>query len=248
MKKLVLTAVAVVTALACAAVAFAQTPPTLTVTGKVTPLQVGTKAKPKGGQLNIEFQVNEESRTTIDRITYTIPSGIKLDGTGFPTCSQDTLANEGPGACPPKSKIGTGSADALILGPQPTPLDFQVTIFVGGPKTLTLYLETQLFNLPIEGRIEGNKLIVEIPERVYRPVGNTYSSVTRVDATLGKAAVTTGSGAKKKTRNYVSLIGCKNKKHKTGVELHSIPNNEPVQQENISATDTAPCKKAATRR
>lgn len=245
MKKLVLLGLTVTTALAFAAVAIAQysAPATVDLTGSIKPKKAGTKAKPANGKVNLKFVVNEESNTTIDRITYTLDKDVKLNGKGFPTCSVDFLATNPVSACPKKSRIGKGSAKAL-LGPSKTPLDFVVTVLVGGPKKITLYLDTNLFDIPIEGTLKGRKLDIPLPERVYRPVAGLYAYVTEVDATIGKAAIKKKKGKKKKTVPYVSIKGCTGGNHSYKVDLHAIPNPNPPAAENLSDSGSSKCKAA----
>src|SRR4051812_26121553 len=110
-----------------AAVAFAQynVPPTLTYQATVTPTKGGSSKKPKNALLHTVFNVNKESKSTLRRIEYTVPSKLKLDGKGFKKCSADTINQKGESVCPKGSKVGTGAATAL-LGPQQTPLNFSV--------------------------------------------------------------------------------------------------------------------------
>lgn len=245
MRKLIVLALSVTTALAVAAVAFAQSAaPTITSTFKVTPTKAGTKAKPKGGLVNTVFNVNPESNSTLSRIEYTIPAGVKLDGTGFPTCTVEFIAQNGDTDCPKGSKVGTGGATAL-LGPQKAPLNFDVSVYVDGPKTLSLYLVTNLFTLPIRADIKGQQVGFDIPAPVQQPVSGLYSYVTSVTANLGKqSGIPATAKVKGKTRNFASVINCKGGKHTGKVKAFLANNPNPPSVPFLEATSTSSCKAA----
>jgi hypothetical protein len=244
-KKLALVALTVTTAFACVAVALAQTAPTITSTFKITPSKAGTKKKPKNGLVNTVFNVNAESESTLKRIEYTIPKGVKLDGTGFPTCSDEYIAANGDEGCPKGSKVGTGAATAL-LGPQKSQLNFDVEVYAAGPKALTLYLKTSLFTIPIPATIVGQKVAFDIPERVQSPVNGLYSYVTSVTANLGRqTAIPATTKVKGKTRYFASVIGCTGGKHTGAVKAFLANNPNPPSVPFISATATSKCKAAS---
>jgi hypothetical protein len=249
LRKLVLIGLTVTAVFAIAAVAIAQYAlPTMTVETAITPAKGGTKKKPKNALVHTVFRVNADSNSTLKRIEYAIPSKIKLDGTGFKTCSVQTIAAKGESACPKGSRVGTGAATAL-LGPQKSPLNFSVNVYAAGKKSLTLYLVTSLFTLPIPATITAdNKVVFDIPDRVQQPVPGLYSYVTSVTADLGKqpgikASVKTGKGKKRKTRYFASLRGCSGKKHTLGVTAFLADNPNPPKQPSISGTGTSACKK-----
>lgn len=252
MRKLVLVAVASITAFAFAAVAIAQTAPTITSTFKISPKKAGTKKKPKNGNVNAVFNINPESESTLSRIEYTIPKGVKLNGKGFPTCSVDYISQNGDEGCPKNSKVGTGAATAL-LGPQKSQLDFDVTVYAAGPKALTLYLVTNLFTIPIDAKISGQKVSFDIPERVQQPVSGLYSYVTSVTANLGKqkgisASIKKGRGKKKKVKYFASVVDCKGGKHTGGIKAFFAPNPEPPTVASVESTSSSKCKPAKKNR
>jgi hypothetical protein len=234
--------------LAAAAVAFAQNPaPVMNATLKVTPTDAGTAKKPKTGNVTIAFDINPESRSTVSRIEYTIPSKVKLNTTGFKTCSADYINANGDDGCSPKAKVGTGSATAL-LGPTGSQLNFTIDIYSGGPKALTLYLQTSLFNIAIPGKINGQIVAVDIPERVQSPVNGLYAYITGVDARLGKQTgikgqLTKGSGKKKKTYRFVSVIGCPAAGHLASVKAILTANPSPPPTPSVEDGASSACTK-----
>jgi hypothetical protein len=259
-RKLAITGLALVAAIAMSAVAFAQSAaPTITATGSVAPANAGTKAKPANGLYTTVFNVNPESDSTLSRIEYTIPSNVKLSGKGFKSCSADFINANGDDGCPKGSKVGTGAATAL-LGPQKSQLNFDVEVYVAGPKALTLYLQTSLFNIAIPATISGQVVAFDIPERVQRPVSGLYSYVTSVTAKLGKQTgipattkikrkVTVKRNGKKKrvtktfTVPFASVVGCTNGQHTGGVKAFLASNPNPPQVPFLQATTQSACTK-----
>lgn len=248
MRKLVLAGLTVTALFAFAAVAMAQyAVPVLTTSGKITPSNAGTKKKPKNGLLNVVFNVNGDSNSTLSRIEYTVPSNVRLDGTGFKTCSVEFIAAQGDSKCPKASLVGTGAATAL-LGPTKSKLDFNVKVYVSGKKALTLYLVTNLFTIPIPATISGQTVAFDIPERVQSPVTGLYSYVTSVTANLGKqpgikGSVTKGKGKKRKTRNFVSVRGCTGGVHTGGIKAFLANNPNPPSTPFLQGPFSSPCKK-----
>lgn len=212
MRKLLLGAVVASLSLAVAATAVAQTPES-TFTAKATPSDAGTKRKPKNTSLNFKVTLNKP-QTTVEFIDLGLPRGLKLSGKGLKRCSVDTLAFQGPQACPKGSKAGpTGSANALLgSGPTAAPLNFDVTPFVLDDNTFVFYVASEagtgvFVQSPITGEItgKGRKLRIRIPEELRKPDGVTDASLTALDQTFS------GKVAKK---YVVSSTGCKNRKHK----------------------------------
>lgn len=255
MRKFALIALTVSVTCALVATAFAQysTPPVVTVTGSVDlpkfkPKPKTKKAKKKAAKkaknatLNVKFDVNAESNTTLNKITYAIPPSIKLNGTGFKTCSADAINQSGESVCPKGSQVGTGAATAL-LGPGRIPLTFTVSVYNSGAKSLALYLKTSLFTIAIPATITGQDLSFDLPKAVYSPVTNLYSYVTSVTANIGDAKVKTGKGKKRKTRFYATQKKCKSKTHAFGVTLGLQANPDPPPSPTASGATTSPCKK-----
>lgn len=202
-----------------ATVAMAAAPAVVTVQGAVSPDKGGSKKKPRNAAVAIAFNVNPESDSTLSRIVYTIPDNVKLDARGFKTCSVAMISQSGESACPAGSKVGTGSAAAL-LGPNKSALDFVVSVYAAGRKSLTLYLKTNLFTVAIPATIEGQQVAFDIPENVQRPVSGLYSYVTSVSAILGKQPGISGKTKVKKTvkvkvRKKVKIKGTNKTRTKT---------------------------------
>ena len=263
MRKLGIIGLSIIALFTAAAVALAADPAVVTLTGSITGDDGATAKKPKNGTVKVKFNVNVESESTADRITYTLPSDLKLDGGGFKTCSEDQIAQGGEEACPDGSQVGTGTAKATLSGPDPTELLFDIKIYAAGKDKVTLSLVTQLFQTAITGNITGgNKLDVVVPQRVYSPVSGLYTYITEVDATLGpaktkvKKKVTVKVKRKnrkkgqskfvkrKRTRKvdkyFAAVSGCSSTRT-FAVSLNLIPNPEPPPTSPIGASATGPC-------
>jgi hypothetical protein len=231
--------VAVVIAAALGGTAVAQAPEA-TSTATVSPTKAGTKKKPKSEKLHLVIN-NDNSQRSANALDIVSPKTITVSGKGFPTCSQATLENDGKQACPRKSKIGSGTASA-ILGVNTstqTPLTFKVTAFVGGAKKINFYLEG--VELPIllvaPGTIKGHTLHVDIPEQATQPVTGLYAGLKTLDTTLG-------ASLKKGKKRYaaVASTGCKAKKHTFKTTITFI-NNGVSQAGTVSTSADAKCKK-----
>lgn len=244
MRKPIAASLALVLLAALAAVALAQTAPTIVPEFAVTPVEAGTKKKPRNALVFTRGTLSGEADATLSRLEYTIPSSIRIDGTGFKTCTSDFVNENGDGDCPRGSKVGTGAATALV-GPNRTPLEFTVDVYAAGPKALTIYLQTDLFNVALPGTIEGRVVGFDLPESVQQPAPGLYAYVTSVTAALGKqkgipASVRTRSGRK---RFFASTVGCVKGRHAGKVEAFLAPNPEPPPVPSVEVRATTRCSR-----
>jgi hypothetical protein len=206
------------TALAFTAVAIAQVPAAPTMDVGVTPKKAGTKKKPKNSQIKLEI-VNNDSKRTLSKLTITQPKTFKLDATGLTKCTEAKLEAGGPAACPKASRVGKGIAHALVgvNGPAPTPLTFDVTAVVLGPKDIAFYLAAR--ELPVNvvspGKLKGNKLTITVPIAAQQPAPGTWAGLVSLETTLG---------AKKGKHYLASTTGCTKKKHAFSTVLTFIDN------------------------
>ena len=215
------------------AAALAQSGPGIIPEFKVTPERAGTKAKPRNALVYTKGTLQGEGDYTLRRLEYTIPKTIRIDATGFKTCSADFINRMGDDACPKGSKVGRGGATA-DLGPERTPLVFDVEVYAAGPKALTIYLQSSLFNIAIPGTISGRVVGFDLPERVQQPIPGLYAYVTSVTAILGR----------KRTRSIARTTGCSNGRHRGGrVEVFLAPNPDPPPVSSVSVSATARCSK-----
>ena len=124
-------ALACAATLALASVASAATTAKLTI--KLSSSKAGTSKKPKAVKLNFDLAVDTDDGTSPPTTKETVVSfgkGIKFNSNIFPSCTLATLNSKGPSGCVKGSKVGTGSALALVGGSpgEPKPVDH------GGPE------------------------------------------------------------------------------------------------------------------
>ncbi len=254
MRKTMIVAVAALTALLVATVAWAQNPaPAPELTVKTSPTKAGTKKKPKSVKLNLKVENNVESKTTMDTLDVYLPKTMRIDGKGFKKCDYIALASNGTDACPAGSKAGTGSANA-ILGPHgasPAPLAFKVTAFIGG-KNLILFDLQQTngsVHTALKGTVKkasgkyGSRLSIKVPDgkgeyaafpNIQQPAPGVYSALVDLQATIS---------AKKGKNVLVGSTGCKGKKNPFKTTLKYSDNPTPPAARTASDEITVKCSK-----
>jgi hypothetical protein len=192
---------------------------------KLSPSKAGTKKKPKGVKLNFHLTLGTDDGTSPPTTKETVVSfgkGIKFNASKFPSCSLATLNSKGPKACPKGSKVGTGSATALVGGspgePAPTTTEtLKVTAYNGpGGKKYELYLDGDspaVIKQAIEGTLSkasgdyGYKLDVTIPPNLQQPVPGVFAPL--VDFKVNTGGTYTKKKGKKKTKyNYIETTSC----------------------------------------
>jgi hypothetical protein len=217
LRKYLIVAIAALTALAFTTAAIAQTP-AASMKVKIAPKKAGTKKKPKNSSIDLTI-TNNDSKRTLSKLTITAPKTFKLNAKGLTKCAAATLANQGPDACPKASKVGGGEANALlgVNGPAPSPLHFDVTAVVTGPKRVDFHLHSASpdINVVSEGRLSGRKLIIAVPPVAQQPLPGTYAGLVDIHTTLK---------AKKGKHMLASTVGCKKKKHAFSTKLTFIDN------------------------
>ena len=252
MRKSLIAAIAAFSVLAVTAVAVAQNPaPVVNVEATVLPKNAGTKKKPKSETLDIEILNSEESKTSASRIDINVPKTLKLSTKGLKTCSASLLADQGPAACPKKSKAGVGEAEANLNPDQPSKLYFAVTTFVTGKNKLAFFLQQtdkpksqggqvldsgvqQALPSTIKKTSKGQRIRIDIPKNLQQPAPGTYSALVSITNTLG---------LKDGKHALLTSVGCKSKQHKIGVTISYVPNPNPPVKSKVSKTDGAPCSK-----
>jgi hypothetical protein len=202
----------------------------------VSPTKAGTKKKPKNTRIHLTV-VNNDPKKSLSSVAITIPKTLKLSGKGFKRCSELFLNSNGPAACPKGSKIGGGSADALVgvNGPSQTPLHFVVTAFVGGKHAINFYLHStgSPVNVVAPGKVKGHKLIVTVPQAAQQPVPGVWAGLVSLDTKLkGKAG----------KNLLVASTGCKGGKDKFAAAL-TFANNGVSTPGTVTVRGAAKCKK-----
>ncbi|HEY8480347.1 MAG TPA: hypothetical protein VIL71_10995 [Spirillospora sp.] len=203
-----------------------------------------TKAKTLTG-----FSASIDSTGTADatgkpraarRVTITFAAGTRFNTRVRPTCSAAVLRSDGPDGCPSRSRIGTGSAEAVtgLTGIDPISLDirafnarngilFHVTGAAGGlPLTLVL-----------EGKLRGRKLTVDVPRQpLPTPFGEGI--LTKFNVRVGR--ISSGRGRKK--RNFATTPStCRNGRWTTEALFQ-------YDDGRIRVRDTDTCRRTRSRR
>jgi hypothetical protein len=228
--------------------AVAQAPaPSHTLEMGVAPSKAGTSKKPKAvTRLKLGISNDQASKTTASRIEISFPKTIRINPRGFATCSERTLEERGTSACPSKSRLGTGTATA-VLGPlsaTPAPLQFKNTFFVGSSTRLHIFLEqvggdvrkVLIGKISRAGGSYGQKLTIDIPRDVQEPVPGTFSALSDIETTLSGR---TGSGSRR--HGIFEFRGCVGRKLNFRSKLTYVPNPTPPAATTSTATDTVAC-------
>jgi hypothetical protein len=236
LRKIVVAAVAALTVAGGATAAIAQTATSPTLTVKIKPVKAGTKKKPKNSSIHLVVN-NPDHTRTLSTLTITMPKTLKVSGKGFKTCSEAKLNANGPASCPAGSKVGSGTADALlgVNTPTPTGISFTVSAFVGGKNKINFYLKGNGVgvNVVSPGRVSGRKLIVTVPQAAQQPIPGTFAGLVKLDTTLkGKA----------KKHFLIASVGCKGGKDPFKAHL-AFANNGIPGATSADASGSAKCKK-----
>jgi hypothetical protein len=239
LRKYLIVALAAVLSIAVAAVAVAQGQDVESTTS-VSPKKAGTKSKPKSVKITT-FVKNNVANTTASKIEIDFPKTVKISGKGLTHCPLGEFAKPGGQAnCPAKSKAGSGVSHA-VLGPQRTPLNFDVTAYVGGNNLIVFYIVQQgnpSNSKALQGKISKasgkfkQKLVITIPPELQQPVAGLYGALTDLRSTLSN---------KKGKHALISTVGCKKKKHVFGAKLTFAPNPAPPPKPTASGTSSAKC-------
>jgi hypothetical protein len=236
LRKYLIVAIAALTAIAFATVALAQTP-AQSMTVKIAPKKAGTKNKPKNSSIELNI-VNNEPKRTLGKLTITSPKTFHISAKGLTKCNEAALEAGGPAACPAKSKVGGGKAEALlgVNGNAPGPLTFEVTAIVLGPKKLGFFLHA--LQAPIDvlspAQIKDRKLIITVPDAAQQPATGVWAGLKSIHTTLK---------AKKGNHYLASTTGCVKKKHKFTTVLTFVDNTVPGTAGNETVKGASKCSK-----
>jgi hypothetical protein len=216
-------ALACVASLGLASMASAATTAKLDI--KLSSAKAGTSKKPKAVKLNFDLAVDTDDGTSPPTTKETVVSfskGIKFNSNIFPSCTLATLNSKGPSACAKGSKVGTGSAVALVGGspgePKPTTTETLKVTAYNGPqgKSLLLYLDGDspaVIKQAIEGKLTkasspfGYQLDVTIPPNLQQPVPGVFAPLVDFKVNAG-ATLKKKKGKKTVKINYIETTSC----------------------------------------
>jgi hypothetical protein len=236
LRKYLIVAVAAFSAIAFATVSFAQTP-AANMDVKITPNKVGTKKKPKNAKITLSIE-NTATNRTMSELTITTAKTFKLSAKGLTRCDEATLEASGPSGCPKASRVGKGTAEALVgvTSPTPTPLTFDVTAVVTGPNNIAFDLLGR--QLPVHvlapGTLSGRKLKIEVPLAAQQPAPGVFAGLVALETTLS---------GKKGKKYLATTTGCKAKKHPFSAVMTFVPNGADTTGGTVKTSASATCKK-----
>ncbi|MGZ4270791.1 MAG: hypothetical protein ACXVSX_16475 [Solirubrobacteraceae bacterium] len=238
MRKFMLLAVAsLAAALGVAGVASAVNPDQSLIV-KLTSSKAGTKAKPRSvGKLNVETPntpgPGEAGTFATKTAIISFDKNLVFSPSKFPSCSKSQVEKDET-KCPARSRVGGGSATAVLLG-QTVNLIVKAYNGPGGNKIFLLVQNPQFnINKALDGTLGnasgayGKKLTVKIPDNLQQPVAGAYATLTDFKTSVG---------GRSKNTPYAALKGCTSGKLKfKGVFNYSDGTSK-------TATTTANCKK-----
>jgi hypothetical protein len=213
--------------------------------GSKPTLEVGhSQQRPSGNRVRLGTTVGlkvlfnrARPRTMISGIRLLLPSGMRLNRTGFPACRPARLEQPGPKSCPKGSAVGKGQFTATrSTGAQPERVGGAITAFNGKDRTLLLYWKPDV-GRPFVTRFsvtKGGRLLT------YR-----YRSVLLLNAPelrggpLDSLALTLGRTLKGK-RHFLSNPRTCNAGYLWQVEL--TYEGLPFEGAKVPLQDLAPCR------
>ncbi len=259
MRKSPLVALGLTAALAAGgSVAVAQdTDPGHTLQVTISPAKAGKKKKKKPVTVGLNISNNVGAGTTASEIVVKFPKTIKINTKNFPKCTLAQIEENGADNCNPKSRLGTGTAGAVVNPgaandgdptTNPSELAFKNTFFVGGSKSLSIFLEQTNGDRAIRRLLEakignaggkfGQQLVIDIPEDLQQPAPGVFSALTDIETKLKGTA-----GKGKKKHGIFESTGCTGGLYDFQTQLTYVPNPNPPSVSNSEAPDTVDCKK-----
>jgi hypothetical protein len=206
----------------------------------MSPTNGGSLAAPKNAKFKTQFTLNADPRVTVDEITYFLPQNLRLDGTGFSTCTVAQINANGVRSCAPTSQVGKGSA-TLLVGTSLTRIDFKIKVFVAAANEVSLALQSDAFSLAMRGIIStaggilGQKIVIDVPAPLQQPLMGVYSYLTAMTLEAGAANPD-------ETAFFASLTGCpEDRLHRFGVRLGFVPNPNPPAVATADAVSSSKC-------
>jgi hypothetical protein len=198
-----------------------------------SPNKASKKRRKVGTNVTITLTLKKADGTKpspTTRAVVTLPRGIGLNYTKFPTCNQSRLESQGPRGCPSKSKVGSGSlrADA---SPVIAEVGGTVTAFNGANRTYLLYIVPEISSpLVIPGKLRGRTLDFAVPLVPTLP-GQPNATLTYFQVKTGKAKI------RKRGKTYSYIENPTSCRGSYAWKIAFTYENG----ETLAPTDTAPC-------
>lgn len=147
---------------------------------EVKPRKAGTPEKPQGMRLGLALKLGSPKGVeppTLQSAEVGFPPGSRFGGADRPVCSERTLEQGGPEACPPLSLMGRGSAATYADTVKSTA---RITVVNGGPDTVYLWTELDrpvrseaaiVGTIEENGSDEGLRLKLKVPDKLQLVAG-----------------------------------------------------------------------------
>jgi hypothetical protein len=207
-----------------AAVAHAATVQTLSVT--ISQSKSSTASKPVPIGLNFTLTTGEDSGQTPPTTSETqvyLAKQLKLHASKFKSCTVDTVIEKSPSGCPAASRVGSGSAKALV-GNTGIVEELKVTAF-NGPKGKSLVLALDsgsgapaTIHTAFSGALQkageagyGYKLVFPVPAALQEPIPSFFTPLTEFITHIKATTKVTKKvhGRKRKVKvGYIEIAGC----------------------------------------
>jgi hypothetical protein len=204
----------------------AQTPGPPVLTGAVSPARGGSAKKPASAIVGLQLALPADRRATVSRVTYRMPAGVRLSGTGFPTCTAEQVALAGEGRCPQGARVGSVLIDGTLSTAPAVPATWTGNVYAASSTAVTVVLKgltSGPFEAALSGR--GRRLTLALPIGIREPFDDYFSRPEAIALVLGGTR-TTGSGSKRRTFRFATLTGCPaDRTHDLVAELAYAPND-----------------------
>ncbi len=193
---------------------------TFEVDATIAPQKSGTKKKPKAGTFNLNMKGgtkdNQGQASTSKQLVITLPTEWVVNTKIWPKkarCKDKTTNDRAD--CPKASKVGKGHVTALGGGGSIVEeIDVKAYALKSGNLGLFIRADKPVrFALMLVGKIQRNKIVVNIPNNVQEPVAGIPTAIKNLRFSLKKTAKIKG-----KTRGILETKGCARNSWVVGVK------------------------------
>lgn len=212
MKK-TLAAVAALTLVGAAAVPAVAGPTEFKLQNAMKPSKAGTKAGPRAVSLNTIISSGPAGDYAAASAVVSLDKHLKINTKAAKTCKQSVVEAD-DAKCPTASKVGTGSATAVVAAANNTSSNLDVTAYNGPNNKLFMVVETEN-PLPVRGVMVGTlksasgkygkKLDVKIPQSLQSVAGFT-PTLTRFQLNIKKGNYLTTTGCTGGKWNFAAVV------------------------------------------
>lgn len=236
MRKLALSTVALVAALAMTTVAVAQTDGGYTVDGSTSPSKAkGSKKKPVPIGIGFSLDAPQGDRPATIAKFHVGFANARTNGAKFKSCTANSINAAGnDDDCSKAAKVGSGSVNNLAGATndqtqKSITCNLEVTLYNGGKNRVAIYVEGNPNGVPAQCAIpvsqaidarwvkdgSGVALEFDIPTNLQNPVPGVSNAIQTLKASFDRK--TRGKGSKRV--GYIESIGCKRGKRAIDAEL-----------------------------